>query len=316
MKHPVVVISAVGGDIGMGVAKALRESVGTVIGTDCRSIRDPENTLDAFYQVPVADEQAAFLDTILELLDRARADFFVPVSEPEILLVAKHRSAFEAVSAIPVVNSQFVVETFTDKYATAKFLEHQGLPRPETVPLKGFNGSFDYPLIVKSRHGCGSKSVWLVKDSFELELLRKKGDDSLIVQECIGTAEKEYTTGIFSDGKKVESISFRRKLGFGGLSVEVELVNAPALEDIARRTAAAAGLVGSINLQSRLRGDEFIPFEINPRLSSTLLFRKKFGFNDALWWLQILQGKDFQYSRKYRSGKAVRRLKEFYFDLE
>lgn len=84
------------------------------------------------------------------------------------------------------------------------------------------------------------------------------------------------------------------------------------------KIAEATGLVGSINVQTRkLEGAEvYVPFEINPRISSTLLFRKKFGFDDAVWWLDVLQGRSYEYRKRYNAGIAIRHVTESYFDLE
>ncbi|MCR4321639.1 MAG: ATP-grasp domain-containing protein [Candidatus Brocadiaceae bacterium] len=116
----------------------------------------------------------------------------------------------------------------------------------------------------------------------------------------------------------MSSITFRRKLGLGGLSVEAVLVDEPFIGHLASKIAAATGLIGSINIQTRRMADGniFIPFEINPRLSSTHLFRKRFGFNDLLWWLNVLNGKGYYYEKQYKSGRAVRYVSECYFDME
>ena len=150
----------------------------------------------------------------------------------------------------------------------------------------------------------------------DLEYISKKNDDSLLIQECIGSNKEEYTTGVFSDGDIVSSITFRRKLGCGSMSREAILVDEPYLHNIAQHIARDMGLIGSINIQSRRVGNDFIVFEINPRLSSTLLFRKKFGFDDAVWWLNVLLGKGYYYQRKFKSGRAARSLTECYFDME
>ena len=45
-------------------------------------------------------------------------------------------------------------------------------------------------------------------------------------------------------------------------------------------------LEGSINIQLRFRVDEPIIFEINPRFSSTILFRHLLGFKDLIWSIE------------------------------
>ena len=45
-------------------------------------------------------------------------------------------------------------------------------------------------------------------------------------------------------------------------------------------------LNGSINVQLRLRDNVPLVFEINPRFSSTVLFRHLFGYKDVLWAIE------------------------------
>jgi hypothetical protein len=185
------------------------------------------------------------------------------------------------------------------------------------LPLGLYDGTFGFPIIVKPRKGYGSKRLWLVEDEVDLAYVRKRDEGLLIAQECIGSGDEEYTTGVFSDGSRVSSITFRRRLGFGGLSAEAEYSERPFLDALSERVATATNLRGSINIQSRRMGDDlFIPFEINPRLSSTLSLRKHFGFDDAVWWLEALRGKGHRYERKFRAGKMVRFVSDYYFDME
>lgn len=109
-----------------------------------------------------------------------------------------------------------------------------------------------------------------------------------IIQQYVGSEDDEYTVGVFSDGQKVESIAFRRKLGFGGMTIKAESVQIPEIEKIASAIAKSFSLQGSVNVQLRKEGGEYYVFEINPRLSSTVRLRYKAGFKDCIWWLEML----------------------------
>ena len=91
--------------------------------------------------------------------------------------------------------------------------------------------------------------------------------------------------------------------------------NEEYLNGIAERIAKATDLVGYINIQTRRVGDIFLPFEINPRISGTILFRKKFGFDDVLWWIDVLSGGTYTYKPLYKSGRAMRYYSELFFDM-
>ena len=60
----------------------------------------------------------------------------------------------------------------------------------------------------------------------------------------------------------------------------------------------------------------FIPFEINPRLSSTVYFRHFFGFKDVEWWIDMHEGNQIKYTLKYDKGIGVRTINETFFDLK
>ena len=109
---------------------------------------------------------------------------------------------------------------------------------------------------------------------------------------------------------------FKRRLGYGSLTKVVELVKVDAMREISLKLAKHIGLKGSINLQFRKIGEEYVLLEINPRLSSTVYLRNYFGFTDIKWWLDLLEGKSFSYVPKYRSGVAVRRVAEIFFDIK
>src|SRR3569833_3161577 len=108
-----------------------------------------------------------------------------------------------------------------------------GIQVPSTYLLKEYKNQLNFPMIVKRRSGCGSKSVWKVDSELDLNYLKQKDDGSFVIQEYVGSSDEEYTTGVFSDGTRVSSITFKRKLGLGSLSVEVELVDAAALDQMA-----------------------------------------------------------------------------------
>jgi len=316
MEKPVILISAICGDIGYSAVRALCKAARKIVGCDMKPYSPVPHHVDKFYAAPAATNTTNYMAFLKEIIIREKVGFFLPVSEPEIEVLNTRRKDIEALGVQVLLNKQNIIDTFLDKLKTVQYLESLNIEIPKTTLLSNYDGSYGYPVIVKSRKSYGSKELRKIIDLHDLEYVRKKDDGSLLIQECVGSDKEEYTTGVFSDGNIVSSITFRRKLGFGSLSIEAFLADEPFLDDLAQRIAKDTGLIGSINIQSRRVGDVFILFEINPRLSSTLLFRKKFGFDDAVWWLNVLLGKGYSYKRKFKSGRAVRCLSECYFDME
>jgi carbamoyl-phosphate synthase large subunit len=316
MDKIVVLISAIYGDIGCSAVRLLREAAKKIVGCDIKPYSPVSHLVDQFYIAPAATDTTNYMAFLKEIIIREKIDFFLPVSEPEIEVLNTRRKELEVLGVKLLLNNQSIIDNFLDKLKTVQYLEGLNIRVPRTMLLSGYDGSYGYPVIVKSMKSHGSKNLQKVIDMHDLEYISKKNDGSLLIQECIGSNKEEYTTGVFSDGDIVSSITFRRKLGFGSMSIEAILVDEPYLHNIAQHIARDMALIGSINIQSRRVGNDFIVFEINPRLSSTMLFRKKFGFDDAVWWLSALLGKGYFYQRKFKSGRAARSLTECYFDME
>lgn len=316
MDKPIILISAIYGDIGCSAVRSLREAVKKIVGGDIKPYTPVSHLVDRFFKAPAATDTTNYMAFLREIIIREKVDFFLPISEPEIDILNTRREEIEALGVKLLLNNQNIIDTFLDKLKTVQYLEGLNIKVPRTMLLSAYDGSYGYPVIVKSKKSHGSRNLQKIIDMHDLEYISKKNDDSLLIQECIGSNKEEYTTGVFSDGDIVSSITFRRKLGFGSMSIEAILVDEPYLHNIAQHIARDMGLIGSINIQSRRVGNDFIVFEINPRLSSTLLFRKKFGFDDAVWWLNVLLGKGYYYQRKFKSGRAARSLTECYFDME
>ena len=315
MRTGVILVSAVAGDIGASVVRSLVGTGYTIIGCDIKPYSPVSDIVDKYYVVPSASERESYIDAIKDIIKEQNVNFFLPISEPEIELVNAKRYEFEELDTRLLLNNKRILDIFLDKLKTALYLNSIGIRIPKTVLLKEYEGGLDFPLIVKSRRSYGSRSIWKVENPNDLVYLKNKDNGSFIVQQYIGSAEVEFTTGVFSDGRNVSSITFRRILGVDGTTLEVLLSNEEYLNGIAERIAKVTDLVGYINIQSRRVGDIFLPFEINPRISGTILFRKKFGFDDVILWIDVLSGGTYTYKPLYKSGRAMRYYSELFFDM-
>ena len=237
-------------------------------------------------------------------------DIFFPVTEPEIKIVNRQKLKLHNVKII--MNNSHILEITMDKLKTAEFLSKEGISTPHTW-RKIEDALFQYPLIVKEKFSCGSQGVKIVDGKNELTNAIKRMQDP-IIQEYIGNESEEYTLTVFSDGHVINFISFRRKLGFEGMSKFVELVYSDELERIAYKIAKIFKLRGSVNIQMRKQDEIFYVFEINPRISSTIGFRSLLGFNDVAWWIDLVEGnkiKKYEYPNEKVYG--VRSVEEKLF---
>ena len=318
VKSDRILISAVSGDIGGGVARIFSDEGIETFG--CDSSPDPSSIkyLKSFFEAPLASKGSVYIDWIVDLCEREKISTFLPTNELEIAVVSPFIWKFEKQNIKVLINNPKIVATFSDKLTTTEFLRNElNIPAPKSVLLSEFTDQIPFPLIIKPRRGRGSKSVFQATSSLDINYIRQKfPDEEFVVQECVGSPDEEYTTAVFSDGHQTSTITFRRTLGFGGLSREVTYVRDSLMDVMGAKIASDLRLRGSINIQTRKVNGRHFVFEINPRISSTAIFRHFFGFKDVIWWFISAHGKEYTYVPKYRAGIGKRLLCEVYFHLE
>jgi len=310
-----ILITAIGGDIAQSILKCLKDTGYDIypVGCDIDPYAAGKKDIATFLIAPRVAEGEKYFRFIKNTVTKYGIKYIYPTTEAEITFFDKNREYFEKNRITVFINSRFIIDTFSDKYKTANFLKSKSLSYPATFLVREYKGELGYPLIIKPRRGCGSKGVVKVNDARELDIYTKLLPEG-IVQEYLGDENEEYTTGIFSDGKKVYSITFRRKIGFGGVSKMIDLASNSEIDEIARKFAESSNLTGSVNIQSRKTDGRFIVFEVNPRFSSTVYFRHYFGFQDLKWWLDMIEKKEINFQLKYKKGVGIRTLGEVFFD--
>lgn len=187
-----------------------------------------------------------------------------------------------------LINNKSIIEICTSKYKTAKFLQSYGIDAPLTYHAMEYSTGLNYSFIMKSDNGCGSKHLKIICSELEWLVADK---DGIICQQMIGNSDKEYTVGVFSDGNNLNSIVLKLQLKYGGVSVLVKCCDIHEIDMIAEKTTKVFWLKGSFHIQLKQDGEKYYILEINPRLSSTTGFRHKFGFQDAVWWFDLVDGK-------------------------
>ena len=282
-----VLVSGVGGDIGLGIARVLKEwgIFSNLHGIDIHADHPGMAVLDAFSIAPRAME-ANYISWLRNYVYENEIELFFPTSEAEIQVLSLAK--IQSIAGAKVIrNNDFTVKKCLDKFECLSYLNLCGVPVPEHG-LVGLNLPQNYPVIVKPRYGQGSKNVKMVS-TLEDYL---KCTEGYVWQDYLEPEEEEYTCAIYSlDAISFKSLLLKRKL-VGGLSGSGVVVNNPEIKKYIQEIAKKIQLCGSINIQLRLTKSGPLLFEINPRISSTVVFRDKMGFCDARWWIQDILGLD------------------------
>lgn len=285
-----ILITGIGGDISCAIVRCLLENGAfntEIYGVDIKEYTPYMNRIRKTFVAPRYTD-IEYLPFIKKIIIDNNITHYLPTSEQEIIIANNNRSFFESNGVLLLINNEEIINICTSKYKTADFLDRHGVDVPKTYYADKYKGGIEYPFVMKSDMGCGSKGLRIIHNDDEWMSAEKEG---MVCQQMVGSSEDEFTVGVFSDGFVINTITMKRQLGYGGLSVFVQCCDIPQVDDIALRVAQAFNLKGSFNIQLRRDGGKYYIFEINPRLSSTTGFRHKMGFKDVIWWLEMLDGR-------------------------
>ena len=282
-----ILITGCGGDIGQSIGKILLNSNYTLnlFGVDITD-KNPAQFIYPNFSIGLRCDNPKYLESLEFFINKHRIDLLIPVSESEIRFFSINNILNNVLNAKILIASSLALEVGLDKYRTFEFLKNESLPYPKTKLAKDLLNIEEFPVILKLRTGSGSKQIFKINTFEEFVFFTKNSKSNFIVQEYISDECGEFTCGLFRSRQgEIRSQIFKRELA-GGYSGFGEVVKNNAIKLLLERLAVKLDLIGSINVQLRLNKNIPIIFEINPRFSSTVLFRHLLGFEDLIWSIQ------------------------------
>jgi carbamoyl-phosphate synthase large subunit len=283
-----VLVTAVGGNVGQGVVKALRAGARqyTIIGTDMEPASAGFAMVDRARVTPPAADPS-FIAGLIALIQAERIEAVFVCSPPELPHFAAGRAAIEAATGARVlINPARVLEIGGDKLATARFLETHGFPFPETAAaddaqaVDALISRWGFPVIGKPRRGASSINVFRLESRAAIDAARTLVP-GLVIQRALPVDGNEFTAGVVGSAaaRTFASIALRRDL-IQGTTYRTELAESADVTSAIVAMAQALGVEGPCNFQFSVVDGEVLVFEINPRFSGTSGIRYLYGFND------------------------------------
>lgn len=231
---------------------------------------------DHCHQILYADD-LKFIDHLDNLCNKYSIDLVVPSVDEELLKIVD----LDTPAMLP---EHEYIKIMLDKFNSAKTISNANLDSPKTIKVSSFlqGNSFSFPCIIKPRKGRGSRNVKILNRADQVVaylLLTEMQADDVILQELI--IGQEYTVLMGADSEKNLKLVIPVKVGIKrGITLRAEIVNNEIVDAACRAIHKAFPARGCYNIQLILTDDGIVmPFEINPRISTTFCMSLAYGVN-------------------------------------
>ncbi len=272
-------ITGANGDIAKSICKVIKKNFKNVKvdGTDIKIRNNSRNLFNKIFQVPSPKKKIYFKKVKKLLKDY---ELIIPATEEEIIFFSKHRNFFKKKV---LINSKKIINIFSSKLRTFQYLKKKKFMVPKFCVKLNTIKKFEKPFFVKKDFGHGNKNYRAIltsKDFFKVKKLKK----NWIAQEYLHKNYKEYTCGLVRLKKFCDVVILDRKLKRGFTSYGKRVKNKKIKKSLIN-LAKTLNLQGCINVQLKYKKNRYAIFEINPRISSTVLMRDMLNFKDCVWWI-------------------------------
>ena len=272
-------ITGANGDIAKSICKLIKKNFNDikVDGTDVKGVSSKRSLYNKIYKVPLPDNKK-YLKKIKKLSKNYK--LIIPATENEVIFFSKYSHLFKKKI---LINSRNIIKIFSSKLNTFLFLKEKKFKVPKFCSRLRDIKEYKQPLFIKKDFGHGNKNykaIFSTKEFFSL----KKSKENWIAQEYLNESYKEYTCGVIKLKSFCDVVILDRRLK-GGYTCYGKRVENKAIKDSLIKLANIINLEGCINVQLKYKKNRYAIFEINPRISSTVLMRDMLNFKDCVWWI-------------------------------
>jgi len=208
-------------------------------------------------------EDETYIPALRALVDEHGVRVIVPLTDLDQVILAESREALGTLVLLPGAE---IVERLGDKYLAHVLLEERGIDSPPTWLPTGVPDDATFPLLVKARHGFGSRHIYRAEDRAQLGFFLGYTPVDSIVQ--AGLAGEEFSIDVFCDldGRCLNAIPRTMIESKGGESIKGMTIRDERLIELARTVAEKLTLVGPANIQCfrEADGTHYVT-DINPR---------------------------------------------------
>ena len=227
------------------VLRAFRDAGADTVAADVDPLAPALSYADHAVTPPRVDD-AAYIPFLAELVRHRDVGLVVPLTDLDQLVLTRRRAELDALVLLPEAH---VVETTNDKYRAHQFFERHGIDSPATWLPEQLPAELEFPVLVKPRHGFGSRDIHRANDRSELEFfLRYTAVPSMVQRVCPG---EEFSIDVFCDleGRCLNAIPRTMIESKGGESIKGASIKDWVLIEVGRHVSETLRIVGPATVQ-------------------------------------------------------------------
>ena len=293
-----ILISASNGPVMLELISYLKKNF-YVIGIDSSSKGLAKKYCNEFYKSPKGNDPKFihFLKNIGKKVDK----IFLFVDE-ELKNVSNNQNKLKEIKNKLVISPKKTIFLCDDKENLKKYLKKTNNLNIPVFKKNRLN-------IIKPNIGRGSKNIFYSKDNQLLNFFLK--DKNFTVEEFI--KGKEYTIDCLFDvkGNLIFSLS-RERISAQNVSIIGKIIKDPELDKIIKIISKKIKFFGPINVQIIKSKNKYFLVEINPRLSGSIIFSIKSGFDPFIILKNIFNKKKIFINKIKYNNKIFRYFNSVY----
>ena len=227
------------------IVEAFNRAGATTIAVDANPLAPALYHADRHALVPRIDDPG-YVQALRTVVEEHDVKLVVPLTDLDQTSLAYAREKLEALVLLPAAD---VVERLSDKYLSHLLFEEHGISSPPTWLPGNVPDDAPFPLLVKARHGFGSRHIYRAADRAQLGFFAGYTPVDSIVQVCL--AGEEFSIDVFCDldGRCLNAIPRTMIESKGGESIKGMTIRDERLIELARDVAEKLHLVGPANIQ-------------------------------------------------------------------
>ncbi len=293
-----ILITSINGPIAYELVKKLKNFF-YVIGSDCQPNGLGKKICDEFYISPKGEDKN-FLKFLNKIEPKVNQIFLY--ADEEIYNLSKNRYLMEKVTK----------KTLLSPHKTIKICNNKSVLRNHLKKFINFPKNYNNKIIIKPRIGRGSKNQLILKDYNKKYFNFFNYDKNFIVEEFVNGAE--FTVDcIFDYESKLIFALPRERIIKSNVSVVGRIKKSPKILSFINKIAKHLKFNGIINIQVIVdsKGKIFLT-DINPRISGSIIFSIKSGFNPFRISNNLLNNKKVLLPKKVLYEKILSRYWKTY----